>query len=161
AVDVPRRGRPGKSFWDSLPKRRPWVVAHRGDSAHAPENTLEAARLGHLGGADLWELDVQLARDGVPIVVHEGTLVRTTDAARTLTGDERACDGFRVADFTSAEARGLDAGSWFLDPAGPYRSAAWFGTLDRLTSQDRERFGSGVVRMPTLVEALELTAALD
>ena len=41
------------------------IVAHRGDSFRAPENTLEAAQLGWEAGASAWELDVQLTRDGV------------------------------------------------------------------------------------------------
>ena len=56
---------------------RPMVVAHRGDSYHAPENTLEAARLGWEAGAEAWELDVQLTRDGVAVVCHDESLVRT------------------------------------------------------------------------------------
>ena len=54
----------------------PVVIAHRGDSAHAPENTLDAARLGHAAGSFAWELDVYLTRDGVPVVVHDESLLR-------------------------------------------------------------------------------------
>src|SRR4051794_37261026 len=79
-----RRPRPG----------RPLIIAHRGDSSHAPENTLEAALLGRDSGADAWELDVQLTRDGVPVVVHDETLLRTTDVARRFAGDPRGDDGF-------------------------------------------------------------------
>src|SRR5262245_40461347 len=51
------------------PRDRPAIIAHRGDSFHAPENTLEAARLGWEAGAEAWEFDVQLTRDGVPVVL--------------------------------------------------------------------------------------------
>ena len=55
------------------------VIAHRGASAEAPENTLPAFRLGLEQGADALELDVRLSRDGIPVVIHDPTLDRTTD----------------------------------------------------------------------------------
>ena len=58
-----------------------FVIAHRGDSAHAPENTLAAFRRAVEIGADAIELDVRLAADGVPVVIHDATLDRTTSAA--------------------------------------------------------------------------------
>jgi glycerophosphoryl diester phosphodiesterase len=137
------------------------VIAHRGDSAHAPENTLDAARLGHAAGAFAWELDVHLSRDGVPVVVHDESLLRTTDVAQRFARDPRARSGFRVADFSWFEIRQLDTGSWFLDPAGPHRSALAFGTLAGLPQADRDRYASGAVRVPSLLEALELTRELE
>jgi glycerophosphoryl diester phosphodiesterase len=139
---------------------RPLIIAHRGDSSHSPENTLEAARLGRDAGADAWEFDVQLARDGVPVVVHDESLARTTDVSRRFADDPRARDGWLVSDFDLDEIRLLDAGSWFLDPGGGPRSAAWFGTLGLLDDEVRARFASGEVRVPTLAEALELTDRL-
>jgi len=56
--------------------RRPLVIAHRGASATAPENTAAAVRLAVRGGADAVECDVQLSRDGVPIVFHDDDLRR-------------------------------------------------------------------------------------
>jgi glycerophosphoryl diester phosphodiesterase len=140
---------------------RPLVVAHRGDSSHSPENTLEAARRGREAGADAWELDVHLTRDGVPVVVHDESLRRTTDVSRRFAADPRGDLGFLVAHFDLDEVRSLDAGSWFVAPGGGPRTAAGFGMLDRLGPGDRARFASGAVRVPTLAEALELTAALD
>ena len=145
----------------NAPRPRPLIVAHRGDSFHAPENTLEAARAAWEAGADAWELDVQLSRDGVPVVLHDESLARTTDVAVRFARDPRGGDGFLVSDFDLDEIRALDAGSWFLDPAGPARSAAWFGTHDRLDDAVRDRCRSGTVRVPTLAEALELTVRLD
>ncbi len=80
---------------------RPLVIAHRGASGTAPENTLAAFRRAVALGADMIELDVQLSRDHAVIVLHDDTLDRTTDgtgpaAARTL-----------------AELVALDAGAWF------------------------------------------------
>src|SRR5437870_2409665 len=66
---------------------RPLVFAHRGGSALAPENTMAAFDRGMACGADGFELDVRLSRDGVVVVHHDRTLDRTT----TLRGavDER------------------------------------------------------------------------
>src|SRR3954452_7141634 len=94
---------------------RPVIVAHRGASALAPENTLEAARLGWEAGADAWEFDVQMTRDGVPVIIHDESLLRTTDVAARFAGDPRGRDGFCVSDFDFDEIRILDAGSWFVD----------------------------------------------
>lgn len=139
---------------------RPIVIAHRGDSCRAPENTLEAARLGWEGGAKGWELDVQLSRDGVAIVLHDDSLVRTTDVATRFDRDPRRATGFRVSDFDFSELRSLDAGSWFVLGDGP-RSASAFGTTGRLSTEMRGHYRSGGVRIPSLREALELTSELD
>jgi glycerophosphoryl diester phosphodiesterase len=143
------------------PGSAPAILAHRGDSFHAPENTLEAARLGWQAGAAAWELDVQLTRDGVPIVIHDESLLRTTDVARRYAGDPRGKDGFRVSDFDFEEIRALDAGSWFVAADGGPRSARAFGTLDRLDPSLKARHASGGVRVPTLAEALALTQEQD
>lgn len=143
------------------PRSHPLIIAHRGDSAHAPENTLEAARLGQLAGAQAWELDVQLTRDGVPVVLHDESLMRTTDVRSRFASDPRGADGFLVSDFDLEEVISLDAGSWFVAPDGGPRSARDFGTLDRLDLPDIARFGSGAVRIPTLEAALRLTRELD
>jgi glycerophosphoryl diester phosphodiesterase len=137
------------------------VVAHRGASARAPENTLEAAALGFEVGADAWELDVQLSRDGVPLVIHDSSLLRTTDAADRFRGDRRGADGFLVCDFDAREVRSLDAGSWFVEVGGGPRSAEHFGTLATLAPDRVAHFRSGRVCVPTLEEALNLTAELD
>ena len=55
------------------------LVAHRGDSAHAPENTLTAFRLAAAAAVDLIELDVHLTRDDEVVVIHDETLERTTN----------------------------------------------------------------------------------
>src|SRR5277367_6919432 len=81
------------------PRNHPVIVAHRGDSYHAPENTLEAARLAWEAGAPAWEFDVQLTRDGVPVILHDESLLRTTNVATRFAGDPRGRDGFRIADF--------------------------------------------------------------
>lgn len=87
------------------------VVAHRGASERAPENTMEAFRLGVEQGADAIELDVHLSADGQLAVVHDPTLDRTTDRTST------------VADAPMAEIQAADAGWTFQGPDGdfPYR----------------------------------------
>jgi glycerophosphoryl diester phosphodiesterase len=140
---------------------RPLVVAHRGDSFHAPENTLEAARRGRMAGADAWEFDVQLTRDGVPVVLHDESLSRTTDVAARFADDPRGRDGFRVSDFDFDEVRSLDAGSWFVDDKGGPRSARDFGATDRLDPADIEHLRSGSVVIPMLEEALIFTKDRD
>lgn len=143
-----------------LPRSRPLVIAHRGDSSHAPENTLEAAWAGWEAGADAWELDVQLTRNGVPVVIHDESLLRTTNVAERFAHDVRGVAGYRVSDFDYEEIRTLDAGSWFLDAMMP-----------RGTGQDSFGDGevqpailgalrSGMIRVPHLEECLEFTKRL-
>ncbi|WP_026097507.1 glycerophosphodiester phosphodiesterase [Baaleninema simplex] len=77
------------------------IIAHRGFSAIAPENTLAAFDLAIEAGADSLELDVRLSGDGIPIVIHDETLQRTTP----MRGE--------VSQTPWRQLRGLDAGSWF------------------------------------------------
>ncbi|RCV52011.1 glycerophosphodiester phosphodiesterase [Marinitenerispora sediminis] len=85
------------------------VVAHRGASAYAPENTLAALREAGRRGAHMAELDIQQTADGEFVVMHDATLRRTTNVSEVFP-DRRP---WRVCDFTLAEIRRLDAGSWF------------------------------------------------
>lgn len=80
---------------------RPRVIAHRGFSAVAPENTRAAFRRAIEAGADMIELDVFLTADGAVAVLHDATLGRTTNGAGP------------AAARTMAELARLDAGSWF------------------------------------------------
>ena len=84
-------------------------VAHRGASGVAPENTLAAVEAAAGTGADLVEVDVQRSADGVLVIMHDTTLTRTTNVEEVF--PDR--DSYAVADFTFAELRQLDAGSWF------------------------------------------------
>lgn len=87
----------------------PLVIAHRGASAYAPENTLAAVDKAEELGIDWVENDVQRTKDGELVVLHDTDLKRTTDAEQVF--PERA--PWNVKDFTAAEIARLDAGSWF------------------------------------------------
>jgi glycerophosphoryl diester phosphodiesterase len=89
------------------------VIGHRGASGLAPENTLESFNLAVEHGADALEFDVRLSADGVPLVVHDPTLERTTD--RTGTVDQ----------LSAAEVQAADGGFRFTSDGGathPWRS---------------------------------------
>jgi glycerophosphoryl diester phosphodiesterase len=84
-------------------------IAHRGARSLAPENTLAAARRAYEIGADLWELDVAMTADGELLVIHDDTLERTSNVEDIF--PERK--PWNVSEFTLAEIRQLDFGSWF------------------------------------------------
>lgn len=88
-----------------IPTRRPNLgimkIAHRGSIHLAPENTIPAYEKAIELGFDYVEVDVNYTKDGVPVIMHDDKVDRTTDG----TG--------RVSDFTLEEIKKLDAGSWF------------------------------------------------
>lgn len=84
------------------------VFAHRGGAALAPENTLAAFAHALALGSDGLECDVRLSRDGVPVVIHDKTLDRTTDAAGP------------VSALSADELRAVDAGFRFRDAGGRF-----------------------------------------
>ncbi|MFI6520103.1 glycerophosphodiester phosphodiesterase family protein [Spirillospora sp. NPDC050679] len=85
------------------------VLGHRGSPGQAPEETVASYRDAVRAKADVLEGDVQLTADGQAVLVHDDTLARTTDAEQVF--PDRA--PWRVGQFTLAEIRRLDAGSWF------------------------------------------------
>ena len=91
------------------PDRDVDVVAHRGSSGAAPENTLAAVRLALEHRSDVVENDIQRTADGELVILHDTTLTRTTDVEDVFPG--RA--PWNLRDFTLAEIKRLDAGSWF------------------------------------------------
>lgn len=119
--------RPAASNPASQPgPKKALVLGHRGASAEAPENTLAAFDLALRQGADGIEMDVRLSADGVPVVIHDARLERTTSGAG------------RVDAVSVRELRRLDAGSWFNA---------------RYTLRARARFRG--LKVPLLAEALE------
>ncbi len=96
------------------------AIAHRGASAYAPEHTAAAYRLAIDQGADYVEQDLQITKDGRLVCLHDLTLDRTTNVrdvfpgrSRTVEREGKAVTGWHVSDFTLAEIKQLDAGSWF------------------------------------------------
>lgn len=99
----------GKKLVRALGITRPAIVAHRGASYLAPEETRPAYLLARELGADYLEFDIQRTKDGVLIVLHDDDLSRTTDVDDVFPG--RGKD--TIDTFTFAELQQLDAGSWF------------------------------------------------
>ena len=80
---------------------KPFIIAHRGASELAPENTFAAFQKAIDARADGIELDVRLAKDGVPVIFHDSTLKRLAKIERP------------VAEFTAEQLNKIDVGSWF------------------------------------------------
>jgi glycerophosphoryl diester phosphodiesterase len=99
----------------------PFAVAHRGASAYAPEHTIAAYTLALEQGADYVEQDLTLTSDGVLVCLHDDTLERTTDVEARFPDravvesgqDGKPAQRWYANDFTLAELKTLDAGSWF------------------------------------------------
>ena len=106
---------------NASPPRGTEIIAHRGNSSARPENTIPALMSAFEAGADHCEVDIRLTSDGVAILMHDSTLNRTTNGSGS------------VSNFSLAQIKQLDAGSWF--------GAAYAGT-----------------EVPTLAEALVAVA---
>lgn len=107
------------------PKDKVAVIAHRGASAYAPENTLAAFELAVDMGADWYELDCLLAKDGTVMVSHDNDVDRCTDGK-----------GF-ITEMTVAELKTLDAGSW----KDPKFAGERMPTLDESLAMAKDRIG--------------------
>ena len=118
----------GQSIAEQLAIPYPAVIAHRGASYDAPEETKPAYLLACEMGADYLELDLQRTRDGVLILLHDDTPARTTDVATVFPGREDDT----VDTFTYGELEKLDAGSWF-NAANPERGRDSYKGLKILT----------------------------
>ena len=117
----------------------PVVIAHRGASGYAPENTFASFdKALELGFPDI-EFDIRATRDGVPVVIHDATVDRTTDASTVLsTGAStalRVSGPHSVAELTLAEVKRLDAGAWF----GPEFAGQRVPTLEEVFARYQER----------------------
>ncbi|HET7695223.1 MAG TPA: glycerophosphodiester phosphodiesterase family protein [Vicinamibacterales bacterium] len=117
-----------------------WLVAHRGASAYAPENTVPAFRLAADQGATFVEFDLQLTKDRQIVCLHDESLERTTDVEevfpdrfRTVSlANGQTAKRWMLADFTLAEIRKLDAGSWFDPKFKGTRIPTFAETIDAL-----------------------------
>ncbi|MDP7113834.1 MAG: glycerophosphodiester phosphodiesterase family protein [Myxococcota bacterium] len=115
----------------------PLLVAHRGVSARFPENTLAAFHAAVADGARMLELDVGLSADGVPVVLHDETLDRTTDGRGPLSA------------MALAQVAELDAGSWF----GPAFAGEPVPTLARVLDEFGGRIAINVEIKPEAVRS--------
>ncbi len=133
---------------DSGPRSAVQVIAHRGSSGAAPENTLAAVELALRQKADVVENDIQRTADGALVIVHDTTLARTTDVEAVF--PDRA--PWNVRDFTLAEIKQLDAGSWFAPQFAGQRVptlAEWAHAVGRQTGMLLE------VKSPELYPGIE------
>jgi glycerophosphoryl diester phosphodiesterase len=112
------------------PQMSKLLIAHRGASAYAPEHTLTAYRLAIVQDADYVEQDLAVTRDGVLICLHDDSLERTTNVEEVfpqratidpITGRRQ----WLAVDFTLAEIKQLDAGSWFDTKFAGERVPTW------------------------------------
>lgn len=133
---------------------RPVIIGHRGYPQFAPENTLPSFRLAIEAGADLIELDYAISKDGAPIVLHDDTLERTTDAAARW-----GASGLALTSRAAAELRTLDAGAWF-DPM--YRGTA-LPTLEDAIDWIQSRGGMTLIERKegSARECVEILRARD
>src|SRR5918993_3478657 len=106
----------------TVPLARKILIAHRGASAYAPEHTIEAYTLALAQGAEFVEQDLAVTKDGVLVCIHDLTLDRTTNVEEVFpdrfsedSSSPAPVRRWLVGDFTLAEIKQLDAGSWF-DP---------------------------------------------
>ena len=118
----------------------PWLVAHRGASAYAPENTVPAFRLAAEQRATFVEFDLRLTKDRQLICLHDDSLERTTNVEEVFPDRFRSVPGaggqatkrWLLADFTLAELQTLDAGSWFNPSFRGTRLPTFAETIDAL-----------------------------
>ena len=137
----------------NTPTNNPLIIAHRGASLGAPENTLAAFALAMESGADGIELDVRLSRDGVPVVIHDATLQRTglrPEAVATLSADQLAT---------------VDVGSWF-NQANPQRERTEYAServsrLDQVLRLLEESSPTWANRSPRVYVEMKTEVARD
>jgi len=136
---------PGKALAAKIGVPWPAVIAHRGASFNAPEETIPSYTLARELGADYLEMDIQRTKDGVLIALHDDTLERTTNVAEVYPG--RAKDP--LSSFTLDEIKRLDAGSWF-NKAHPDRARASYAGLKILTLDEVIDIAEGGKNKPGL-----------
>ncbi|MCP3874837.1 MAG: hypothetical protein GY699_17000 [Desulfobacteraceae bacterium] len=123
-----------------------WVIAHRGARSIAPENTLLAAQIAHQSGADLWETDVNLTKDGQLILFHDENLLRCTNVKAVFPSSS----SYFVRDFNLEDIKALDAGSYFADTDPFLQISEGNVTKKALLSFKNET-------IPTLAQGLQFT----
>jgi len=124
------------------------LIAHRGASAYAPEHSLEAYTLAVAQGADYVEQDLAVTKDGVLVSIHDLTLERTTDVEQVFPDrfaeDKSGAAPVRrwyVNDFTLAEIKKLDAGSYMDKKFAGTRILTFQEAIDFVKSQNKPGLG--------------------
>jgi glycerophosphoryl diester phosphodiesterase len=132
------------SFWENFDKDKKLVVAHRGARSIRPENTMSAFKEA-MKSSDFIELDVAFSKDGVPVIIHDNTLERTSNVKEF----KEFKKPYRVRDYTYKQLLKLDFGSWFTrdDP---------FGTIKNGTVKLEELKVLKTQRILTLDQVLKL-----
>jgi glycerophosphoryl diester phosphodiesterase len=122
---------------------KPKIMAHRGASIIAPENTLIAADTAAKMGAYGFESDLRISLDGVPFIMHDETLKRTTNITEVFPGKENVL----AEDFLLSELKKLNAGWWFIleDP---------YETIKQGKIEQSQLSLYQAQKIPTLVEVL-------
>ena len=132
------------------------LLAHRGNSAAAPENTLPAFSSAIELGVDLVELDYRHSADGVPVVFHDETLDRSTDAVARWGGQD-----IPLASRTAAELGQLDAGRWFSPEFAGTRLPTLEQALALICRESRCMIERKAGDAKTCVELLRRLAVID
>ncbi|MEP9319659.1 glycerophosphodiester phosphodiesterase [Pseudomonas sp. LABIM340] len=136
---------PGRALSEAAGVPWPTVIAHRGASHDAPEETAPAYLAARDLGADYLEADLQRTSDGVLVAVHDDTLERTTNIAKVFPGREKD----PVSKFTLTELKRLDAGSWF-NATYPERARSKYAGLRILTLDELIDIAEGGGETPGL-----------
>ncbi|XP_053555042.1 glycerophosphoinositol inositolphosphodiesterase GDPD2 isoform X2 [Bombina bombina] len=129
---------------EQLPPK-PRLFGHRGAPMLAPENTMLSFYKMVESNVDVFESDVMVSHDGIPFLMHDNFLLRTTNIGQVFPGREREDSG----NFTWSELRELDAGEWFLQ-RNPFRTG---GSQALLSQQGR--------KIPSLSELLAAAETLN
>jgi len=125
---------------------KPLIIAHRGAAHYAPENTLAAGIYTSNIQAAGWEMDIKISYDGIPFLMHDDTLERTTNVSEEFPNRVNN----RSDSFTISELKQLNAGKWFvdIDPHGTIKNG-------KVPSSLLEIYQSATI--PTLEEALNFS----
>lgn len=132
------------------------IIAHRGNSSVAPENTLAAFKSALDVPSDLVELDYYHSADGVPVVIHDEILDRTTNAADVF-GKPKLV----VGDFAHSELRKLNTGSWFDDRFAGEKMPTLLESLAVIQSRSTTLIERKAGDAETLVRLLEKENLID
>lgn len=125
------------------------IIAHRGASGYLPEHTLEAYSLAYAMGADYIEADVNITKDGIPVVMHDTHLDTTTNVATLFPNRKRADGRYYIVDFTLQEIKSLSVHER-IDL-----------TTGNSVFKDRFPLGNSHFEVPTLEEEIQLIQGLN